>query len=206
MNSTQEHILLNIKLKGPLNVSELALSAGITKEGMRQQLEKLEKEEYILCKSVSKGVGRPTILYDLNKKGLARFPDSHAGLTVQLLDSIRAVLGQEAIDQVVAYKQQNDLYKYSNALEGQETIPGKLKNLTDIRSEEGYMAEWGEKEDGYYFIENNCPICTAAQKCDGFCKAELQNIQKLLGEKTIVERTDHAIKGDRKCTYTIKDK
>jgi len=206
MNSTQEHILLTIKLKGPQNVSDLAKIAGITKEGMRQQLEKLEKEGYILFKSVSKGVGRPTILYDLDKKGRTQFPDAHTGLAVQLLESISAVLGQEAINQVVAYKQKNDLMKYANALEGQKTIQGKLENLTAIRSNEGYMAEWGENTDGYFFIENNCPICTAAMKCDGFCQAELQNIQKLLGEKIQVERTDHAVKGDRRCTYTIKDK
>ena len=206
MNSTQEHILLNIKLKGPQIVSELAESAGISKEGMRQQLEKLEKEGYILFKSVAKGVGRPTILYDLDKKGLARFPDSHAGLTVQLLESIREVLGQDAIDQVVAYKQQNDLTKYTNALEGQDTITGKLENLTDIRSKEGYMAEWSEHENGYLFIENNCPICTAATKCEGFCNAELENIQKLLGDKIQVERIDHTVKGDRRCSYSIKEK
>lgn len=206
MNKTQEGILLNIKLKGAQSVSELAKYAGITSEGIRQHLEKLENEGYVESASTAKGVGRPTILYRLTKKGLARFPDSHAGLAVQLLESIRTVLGQEALDKIVEAKQKKDLARYDNALNGQNSIEGRLESLTEIRSKEGYMAEWSKESDGYFFIENHCPICTAATKCDGFCLAELENIQKLLGEKVQVERTEHTVKSSRRCTYRIVEK
>jgi len=206
MNKTQEGIILNIKLKGAQSVSALAKYAGITSEGIRQHLEKLENEGYVESASTAKGVGRPTILYRLAKKSLARFPDSHAGLAVQLLESIRTVLGQEALDKIVEAKQKADLTKYDEALAGQNTMEEKLESLTNIRSKEGYMAEWSKEIDGYFFIENHCPICTAATKCNGFCLAELKNIQKLLGEKVQVERTEHTVKGSRCCTYRIMEK
>jgi len=206
MNTTQEQILQNIKLKGPQTVSELAKSSTITKEGMRQHLEKLEKESFVQSISIKKGVGRPTILYSLAEKGLARFPDAHAGLAVQLLKSISEVLGKEALEQIIKDKQKTDLSRYSDALENQDSMEGKLENLSAIRTKEGYMAEWEKEEDSYSFIENHCPICVAATKCESFCESELQNIQKLLGEKVQVERTDHTVKGDRRCTYKIKEK
>lgn len=205
MNATQEQILLNIKLKGPQSVTDLAKITGITNEGMRQQLEKLEKEHFVESKPTVRGVGRPTILYNLSQKGLARFPDSHAKLAVQMLESIREVLGQDALDRIVEYKKEVDLAKYSDALYGQDTIEGKLESLTSIRSKEGYLAEWEKEDNGYNFIENHCPICAAASKCQGFCQAELENIQKLLGEKISVERTDHTVSGSRRCTYKIKE-
>jgi len=206
MNTTQEHILQNIKLKGPQTVSELAESSTMTKEGMRQHLEKLEKEGFIQSSSLKKGVGRPIILYSLAEKGLARFPDAHAGLAVQLLKSISEVLGKDALDQIIKDKQETDFIRYQEALKDQDTMEGKLENLSSIRTKEGYMAAWEKQEDTYAFIENNCPICAAATKCNAFCESELQNIQKLLGEKIQVERTDHTVKGDRRCTYKIKEK
>lgn len=206
MHKTQEGILLNIKLKGAKSASELAKYSGITSEGIRQHLEKLENDGYVESAPTIKGVGRPTILYRLTNKGLARFPDSHAGLAVLLLESIRTVLGQEALDKIVEAKQKTDLARYDEALTGRNTIEGKLESLTCIRSKEGYMAEWSKESDGYLFIENHCPICTAATKCDGFCLAELENIQKLLGEKVQIERTEHTVEGSRRCAYRIMEK
>ena len=206
MNKTQEQILLNIKLKGPLSASALANFSGITNEGIRQHLEKLINEGYIVSFSSVKGVGRPTIIYNLTKKGMERFPDSHAGLAVQLLKSIREVFGQEALEKIIEDKQTTDFFRYSDALNDLNSIEGKLEKLTEIRTKEGYMAEWEKEDEGWLFIENHCPICAAATQCEVFCQAELQNIQKLLGEKKQVERTDHTVSGDRRCTYKIKEK
>jgi Predicted transcriptional regulator len=206
MNKNQETILLNIKLKGPMSIAQLAQLSGITNEGMRQHLEKLEKEGYVTSTSSVKGVGRPTTLFHLGKKGEVQFPDTHARLAVQLLDSIRDILGNEALMQIIEVKQKNDYSRYKEALKDQDTIREKLENLTRIRTEEGYMAEWEESEGCYFFTENNCPICSAAKSCGGFCKAEIENIQKLLGEKIQVERTSHTASGDLKCSYFIKEK
>ena len=127
-------------------------------------------------------------------------------MAVQLLKSVREVFGQETLEKIIEDKQTTDFFRYSDALNDLKSTEDKLEKLTEIRTTEGYMAEWGKEDEGWSFIENHCPICAAASQCEVFCQAELQNIQKLLGDKMEVERTDHTVSGDRRCAYKIKEK
>jgi predicted ArsR family transcriptional regulator len=200
-----EKILIYLKMNGSQSANELAKKFQMTAEGMRLHLLKLEESGLICSDSVTKGVGRPTILYKLTKYGDERFPDNHAALTVQLLESVQNLFGQEALQLIIDTKKEKDFVRYENALSNAVTTEEKIERLTEIRSKEGYMAEWERDNEDYLFIENNCPICSAATQCGGFCKSEIENISKLLGEVSI-ERTNHTIEGDRRCAYLIKKK
>lgn len=200
-----EKILMYLKMNGPLSAAELAKNFRMTGEGMRLHLVKLEESGLICSETLSKGVGRPTILFKLTKKGDERFPDNHAAFSVQLLESVQNIFGQEALQLLVDIKKERDFLRYEDVLSGSENTEEKIERLTEIRNKEGYMAEWEKVEDGYIFIENHCPICAAATQCGGLCKSEFDNIKRLLGEVNI-ERTDHTIKGDRRCAYRIRQK
>ena len=204
LNSTPERILILLKMRGPQPASVLSKEFNITNEGARLHLKKLMEEGFVRSEKVSKGVGRPTELYSISEKGLKRFPDTHAELTVQLLTSIKSILGQQALDQLIEAREQETMSHYETALGKKDSVEEKLTKLAQIRSEEGYMAEWEKEEDGYVFMENHCPICAAATECQGFCRSELQTFQKALGNKFSVERSEHIVKGARRCCYTIK--
>ncbi|HCH71276.1 MAG TPA: MarR family transcriptional regulator, partial [Ochrobactrum sp.] len=74
--------------------------------------------------------------------------------------------------------------------------------LAAFRSAEGYMADAEKQEDGsWLFIENHCPICAAADACQGFCRAELQVFRAVLGPDVSVNRTEHILAGARRCAY-----
>jgi predicted ArsR family transcriptional regulator len=203
-NKTPERIIIYLKMNGPHSASDLAKKFGITSEGMRLHLLKLEKDGMIDSMTLSKGVGRPTTLFQLTSKATKNFPDNHARLTVQLLESVQKILGDEALQILIEDKKEKDFTRYEEALEEAFSLDEKLERLAAIRSQEGYMAEWKKDKEGYLFIENNCPICSAATQCGHFCQAEIDNIQKLLGEKIQIERTNHTTKGDRCCTYRIR--
>ncbi|WP_207791881.1 helix-turn-helix domain-containing protein [Siccirubricoccus phaeus] len=67
------------------------------------------------------------------------------------------------------------------------------------------MADWQEAEDGSLLLfENHCPICAAAEFCQGFCRAELEVFRMVLGPAAAVERTEHIVSGARRCTYVIR--
>jgi predicted ArsR family transcriptional regulator len=203
VSKTPEKILNHLKKNGSMTAAVLAKDFGMTSEGMRLHLLKLEDHGFVRSESRTKGVGRPTILYSLTALSGKQFPDNHANLTVQLLESVQRLLGSDALQLLVDDKKSNDFQRYEKALENATSLDEKLELLTDIRVREGYMAEWSKEENYWLFVNNNCPICKAAVQCDGFCKAELENIQKLLGEKLQIERTDHSAKGNRRCTYVI---
>ncbi|NLT04373.1 MAG: transcriptional regulator [Bacteroidales bacterium] len=203
-NKTQDKILIYLKMNGPKTAPALAKAFGMTGEGMRLHLVKLEEEGFIQSAPLVKGVGRPSIEYSLTNKSLQRFPNNHASLTVQLLKNIKQVLGQEALDTLVKSKREADYARYAEEIEPIEGVEGKLKKFTEARTREGYMAELQQDETGWLFIENHCPICSAAASCDGFCQSEIDNIKRLIGDTMTVERDDHAASGDRRCVYRIK--
>lgn len=201
--SDNEKALWILKTRGPQPVSAVANEMNVTTEGARFHLLKLEKEGLVLATKEAKGRGRPKHIWSLTEKGHARFPDTHAELTAKLITKMRETLGQEAVDKVIEANQQSGIEAYSEELEGLSNLESKVAKLAEIRAREGYMAEYEKDEEGYLLIENHCPICTAAKLCQGFCQAELNTFQTVLGKDVNVKRVSHIIAGARRCAYRI---
>jgi predicted ArsR family transcriptional regulator len=77
--------------------------------------------------------------------------------------------------------------------------------LARVRTEEGYLAEVVDDPDGHgvLLVEHHCPICTAASACAGLCASELELFREVMGPEVRVERTQHLLSGDRRCTYRL---
>lgn len=192
-----------LKTEGPKSVKDLADEMGITTEGVRFHLMKLEKKGLVESESEAEGRGRPKQIWSLTEKGHNRFPDAHADLTANLIDMMRKTLGQNAVDDVIETHEKKTLSRYNKELEDADTLEDRVEKLAEIRSREGYMAEYKKDEEEFLLIENHCPICTAAKACQGFCRAEHNIFQEVLGDDVKVERTEHIIKGARRCAYRI---
>ncbi|MFY0256098.1 helix-turn-helix transcriptional regulator [Chitinophaga sp. 30R24] len=199
-----DRFLTLLKTKGPLSAAELAGELGITGEGARLQLLKLAEEGLVQSESISRGVGRPVLIWSLTPMGNARFPDTHTELTLQFIQTIKTVLGQEALESVIDAREKKQLTKYSIALEGVTGLENRLTSFAAIRSGEGYLAEWKKEGDTYYFIENHCPICCAATECDNICTSEMRTFVSILGQEMNVSRKEHIINGARRCVYRIE--
>lgn len=197
-----ERILMALKMHGALSSARLGEMLGTTGEAARQQLVKLAKDGLVAASDQPGPVGRPLQIWRLTAQAATRFPDTHAALTVQMLDIVRNTLGEEALDAIVAARETQTLASYGAAMEDRISLRDKVAALADIRSAEGYMAEWREEPDGtLVLMENHCPICAAAAVCQGFCRAELEVFQTVLGAE--VRRNEHMLAGARRCAYTI---
>ncbi|WP_240155055.1 metalloregulator ArsR/SmtB family transcription factor [Chitinophaga sp. Cy-1792] len=203
ISNAADRLLTMLKTKGPQPASLLAAELGITNEGARLHLVKLQEEGLVASESISKGPGRPTLMWSLTALGNTRFPDTHTELSLQLIQTIKTVLGKEALDNVVAAREIKQKEKYHTALDGVSGLENRLDAFANIRSGEGYLAEW-KKEDGvYYFIENHCPICCAATECDNICTSEMNTFVSIVGTDVSVSRMEHIINGARRCVYKI---
>ncbi|ASW73957.1 transcriptional regulator [Chryseobacterium piperi] len=198
-----DRILMFLKMRGEATSQLIAKELEITKEGARKHLLNLAQEGLIESVAKSEGVGRPSTYYMLTEKGLSQFPDTHADITVQLLKSVKNLLGENALDLLINDREKNTYQRYEKALHKASTLEQRLDILAKIRSEEGYMAEWMKEDKDYFLIENHCPICAAATECQGFCRAELSNFQNLIGSEYKVERIKHILSGGQRCVYRI---
>jgi predicted ArsR family transcriptional regulator len=150
-----------------------------------------------------RGVGRPAQVWALTAAANARFPDTHAELTAQLIGAIRTQLGEAALDRLIDARAAGSKAAYAAALRGAADLGEKVARLAAARTREGYMAESQADGDGYLLVENHCPICVAATTCQGFCRAELETFRAVLGPGTSVERAEHIVQGDRRCAYRV---
>lgn len=202
--SESSHELLRLlKVEGPLTTAELAEHLNISAPAVRQHTSKLMREGALKMVERRNTVGRPAQRWLLTRLGHSRFPDAHAEATVQLIASVRNVLGEAALSAVIADRQDADRQRYVRRMAGAGTLAERIDRLCELRNEEGYMAEVHSSPAGCLLVENHCPICAAAKVCQGFCANELALFQAALGPEAAVERVEHLITGDRRCAYRI---
>ena len=201
---TADRVLMLLKTRGAQTTRALAAALDITVPGVQQHLSRLEADELVRSSQSAGGVGRPALLWTLTERAAKRFPDTHAELTVTLIESIRRSLGDAALEAVIAEREASARERYRAHVGATRTLKTRLKRLAELRSDEGYMAEVERSADGaWIFSENHCPICAAAQSCQGFCRHELDLFRDVLGADVAVERTEYLLDGGRRCAYRV---
>jgi len=203
--STADRILLLLKTRGPLKTTDLATLLDVTFEAARQHIQKLQAAQLIVGVSAPiTGAGRPSLKWALTETAQSKFPDSHSVLTLQLIESIEGLFGAEGVEKVISSMEATHKREYVEACAAASALQEKVQVLVQIRERAGYMAEMEPLDNGWLLVENHCPICVAARKCQGFCRSELQIFQAALGDEVVVERREHLISGDRRCAYSIQ--
>ena len=203
---THEKIVKLLKENGALTAKTLATELGLTTMGVRQHVQALEESGKVIFKDEKAARGRPTRYWSLTEKSNSHFADRHDELTVQMLDSVIAVFGDDGLDKLIEHRESSAMSNYRVALADRFGIKEKLATLAKIRSDEGYMAvveEDAAQGNIFWLLENHCPICAAATKCLSFCRSELTMFQKLLSEVATVSREEHIIEGARRCAYKV---
>jgi predicted ArsR family transcriptional regulator len=202
-HGTPDRIMYLLKTKGPQTASPLATKLGVTAMAVRQHLYRLSRRGLVDYQDERRPVGRPARVWKLTPKAAARFPDSHAELTLELIDALRGAFGESGVERLLRERTKRQRESYSRRMK--KTGPGLLRRaqaLSEIRREQGYMAECVQRRDGsILLIENHCPICAAASSCQGLCREELSLFRTLMGSR--VERVDHILAGARRCAYKI---
>lgn len=202
---TTDRILESIKRNGAVTAKQLSEEFGMTSMGARQHLQALEEDGLLQFEDIKAKVGRPNRHWSLTQKGHDQFSDRHRDLTIQVIDAVEHLFGQEGLEKV-ALERENSVYQsYRTAMQDCLTLPSKLQKLVELRSAEGYMAELQETPSGFLFIENHCPICKAATRCRSLCQSELNVFQRLIGDDYLVSRTEHIVEGERRCVYKVSN-
>jgi predicted ArsR family transcriptional regulator len=203
--SAAERVLMLLKMRGSLPAAALGRMLGTSGEAARQQLARLAEDGLVAAVSQARGVGRPAQYWTLTPAGQARFPDTHAALTVQLVSLLRDSLGEVALDSVISAREAQTLEAYRQALSSTTDLRARVEALARLRAEEGYMSDWWQETDGTLVLaENHCPICAAATACQGFCRSELDVFRQVLGPDADVRRSEHILAGARRCAYEIR--
>ncbi|WP_269531166.1 metalloregulator ArsR/SmtB family transcription factor [Chitinimonas sp. BJYL2] len=202
--NTAERVLYLLKTRGPQTAQQLSELLALSSMAVRRHLEGAQERGLLLSEDRNEGVGRPARYWLLSDAGHARFPDRHGDLTVALLAQVQQLFGEAGLSRLIAAREQEAERDYLAATAGAASLAGKIEALAQQRTREGYMAEVESHPEGWLLAENHCPICAAAQQCQGFCRSELALFQRVIGDAGTVVRTEHLLGGARRCVYLIK--
>jgi len=190
--------------------SELARTLDLTAAAVRQHLDALADLGLVHADepTAAGGRGRPAQRWHLTPAARTLYPDRHADLTVELLELMRAELGDEALDRVIDSRARKQAAAYSEDLAKLRGLERRARRLAELRTVEGYDAEVvaAPDGDGVLLVEHHCPVCDAASVCQGLCRGELEAFRTALGPDADVEREQHLLAGDARCTYRIRTK
>jgi predicted ArsR family transcriptional regulator len=203
---TEDRILYLLKSKGPQTAAQLAKRLGVTAMAVRHHLYGFDRDGLVQCADQHRPVGRPVRVWRLTERAAARFPESHAELTLEIIAAMRTTFGEEGLDRLLAERTRLQLRAYREQIRVADdgSLESRVRVLAAIRREQGYMAECVTRADGTLLLrEHHCPICVAAKSCQGLCREELGLFRAVLGTRVQVERTDHILAGASRCAYMI---
>jgi predicted ArsR family transcriptional regulator len=204
---TRHSIVKLLKTEGPLGTAQLAERLGLTAMAVRLHLYALQSEGLVAAEDRPRPVGRPAKFWRLTREADRHFPEAYAELSVALIDAMQETFGAEGLNRVLTSRCARQRADYRRRIRAADPLEKRLKELAQVRTEEGYMAEVRADEGGgFLLVENHCPICAAANACQGFCSTELELFRTVLGPSVEVERVEHIVSGDQRCAYRVRPK
>ncbi len=203
MTDAKRRLVERLKRVDTATAGELAAEFELTDTAVRQHLEQLQELGLVRrTEGSAQGRGRPAARWQLTPASATMFPDRHVDLTVDLIESIRSELGDEALERVVDSRSKRQAEQYRTMVGG-GSVAVRVRRLAEQRTAEGYVAEVIADGDDLVLVEHHCPICTAAATCTSLCRGELEAFQHALGDEVTVRREQHVLSGDQRCAYRV---
>jgi predicted ArsR family transcriptional regulator len=200
---TRRAIVRLLKQEGTLDSTALARRLRLTPMAIRQHLYRLQREKLVTAEERRVPLGRPAKHWQLTRDADRLFPDAYAELTLALIGAMGDTLGPSAVRRVLDARSAAQSAAYRRRIARSAPLDQRLRELARVRTEEGYMAEVRRDGVAYLFIENHCPICAAANACQGLCSTEMDLFLSVLGPDVAIERSEHIVSGDRRCVYRV---
>jgi predicted ArsR family transcriptional regulator len=196
-----------LKRDGPISADCAAEKLGITAMAVRQHLYAMQHAGEVDHVEETRPRGRPVKLWRATRAADPHFADSHSALAADLIVQVKKAFGEDGLDRLLKLRNAELEKTYRAKTDRAHTLKAKLDALARIRSAEGYLAEVRrESETGdWLFVENHCPICSAARLCTGLCREELALFHRVLGMNIHVERLSHILAGAGRCAYRVTE-
>ena len=199
---TRRRLITAIKKKGTMAVGDLADELGVTGMAVRKHLAGLERDGLVTATLEHRETGRPRYVYSLTQLAHDLFPQSYHHIALNVLDDIAELYGPAEVNRVLGRRSDRMEERYRKAVEGKD-IPDKVADLSRMRDEDGFLADWEREGDAFVLREHHCPLFQVASEHPVACSLELQMFRNLMPEAE-VSRSHCQVDGQHVCTYHIR--
>lgn len=202
-DGTPGRILERLKRRGAASIPDLAREEEMSPESIRAHVRTLTERGLVQDVGArSEGRGRPERLWALTRDAEALFPRRES----ELLQGLARYLAEKGHEEVLAgfldrfaRERRAAASRRLEGLEGRD----RLDEVARILSDEGYMAEVQEGEDGAppRLRLCHCPVRDLVDVTRAPCKAEIGFVRALVGDS--LARVEYIPDGDAACAYVL---
>ncbi|GAC1309075.1 MAG: HTH domain-containing protein [Vulcanimicrobiaceae bacterium] len=167
--STRGKIVTALRRSHSASAVDLADAFGLSTNAVRQQLLALERDGYVVERSVRRGPTKPTLEYSLTAAAETLFPQRYDKMLNAVLSEVRESLGQSALETVLAKLGERAADKYRAKLAAPD-VRGRVYELASLLRETGVDADVVETPGGGLELrEHNCPYGQSAREHPEIC-------------------------------------
>jgi predicted ArsR family transcriptional regulator len=178
-------VIETLKLQGALPVSELARITGGSYMAMKTHCEELTKAGYLLrTREPRTEVGRPEIFYSLAAKSDALFPQAGLDFTLELLEHIKAIFGENAPEKLLFLHFQELQETWRKKLEKHTDLASRVDSFITLRNQQGCASHRESAPDEIIrVLETHNPLQRLFEHYPRALALELRMIEQVLGAR-----------------------
>jgi predicted ArsR family transcriptional regulator len=202
LSDTCRGMLLHMKERGGATIAELAAHIGISDEGARQHLLRMERKGWIRrreTRPTGGRAGRPAAVYEVSAAGEAFFPKRYDELSIALADILLESHGRVALNDALEKITDAWVDAWEPRLAG-KSLDERLVLLKDYYLP-GDPFVSVERNGHVSLVEHNCPFLNVAQKRPALCSITVNALTRLLGHR--VHRLRTFQNGDGCCEFRV---
>lgn len=196
-------ILATLARTGEATITELVERLGVTTTAIRQQVNRLVADDWLVCHKRRGGPGRPADVFSLTDKARQWFGQSAERLCRLILEEMAGEIGprqSQAILARVSRRMADDLRTaVADARESDSPDAGSVAALASALNEQGILAE---SEAGTRLTVFTCPFPDLAPDHPEICEIERSAVSELVGGAVKLEccRSN----GQSRCDFVVK--
>jgi DeoR family transcriptional regulator, suf operon transcriptional repressor len=201
-SSAKRELLMLLKHRPDLSLADIAEIRGVSKVAALRHLSTLEEQGLVERSYDRPRVGRPSVHFRLSERSAGIFPQAYAQMSVYALEFIERRLGRDGVVGMLQ-ERSHAVADQNRARISAPLLPDRVAELTRLRSEGGYMAEYGGRKGGAVEMrEHNCPILAIAGRYPEACEVERRMFESLL--RANVSTSHRVVAGDPVCRFLIR--
>ena len=202
--SSDRELLDLIRRSGPVTVTEMAASLGVTGTAIRNRLARLLGTGLVERRAERGGRGRPRHVYQASVEAQKRLGQNYADLAVVLWEEMMSTVEDRKLRRLLFIRVTERLAEiYRGQVSGQEW-EGRLVQLTHLLHDRGVEAEVTRAEGGAIPVlrQHSCPYYELAEADPAICALERKMFEKVLGRGLRLSQC--RLDGDRSCDFQAK--
>jgi DeoR family suf operon transcriptional repressor len=190
-----------IKRNGSATIKELEDLLGVTTNAVRQHLQALQADGYIVRRQVNSGVGRPHHAYSISAKAHELFACHCDDLALTLLEEVFALEGPERAAMLLGRVGDRLAKRYASSVRG-EALQERVEQLAEALHQRGVLTDVHVEDENVIVLHAyNCPYHELAQEHRAICEMDEEVMRKVLGSD--VNLSACMMDGHRGCSFVV---